>query len=181
MGTLTGLLYVWLEIKHYKAMWAVGIAMSLCYIAVFAAEGLYASMGLYVYYFVISIYGWLQWNKQSRGGVLIRSLTRNEAVQSVLLLAGGYALAVWILKRYTDDPYPWMDAAVTTLNVVATWLLTRSVLEQWLLLVLANALPVGLYLAAGLYATTGLFVVYLGCSVAGYIRWRRQKAEESGK
>ena len=61
IGTVTGLLYVWLEIKHRRSMWMVGIVMSVCYIVVFGVETLYASMGLYVYYLGISLYGWFKW------------------------------------------------------------------------------------------------------------------------
>ena len=57
---------MWLEIKHRRSMWIVGIVMSLCYIVVFGVEGLYASMGLYVYYLGMSLYGWVQWGRQSQ-------------------------------------------------------------------------------------------------------------------
>jgi Na+/H+-dicarboxylate symporter len=34
-GAVTGLVYVWLEVKHRRAMWVVGFVMSACYVAVF--------------------------------------------------------------------------------------------------------------------------------------------------
>lgn len=65
---MTGLVYVWLEVKHRRAMWVVGFVMSACYVAVFGLKGLYASMGLYVYYLGMSVYGWLKWGEQVTGG-----------------------------------------------------------------------------------------------------------------
>ena len=65
-GTVTGLLYVWFEIKHSRFMWIVGIVMSVCYIVVFGIESLYASMGLYVYYLGVSVYGWFKWSGNTR-------------------------------------------------------------------------------------------------------------------
>lgn len=84
-----------------------------------------------------------------------------------------FAILWQIMARFTDNPHPLCDAAVTTLNIVATWLLTRSIIEQWFLLMAANVLAVGLYLSTGLYPTAVLFVVYFIASVTGYVRWRQ--------
>ncbi len=198
-GTVTGLLYVWLEIKHRRSMWIVGIVMSVCYIVVFGVEALYASMGLYVYYLGMSLYGWFKWGAQpqqkqpqqqqqqqlqpdpntdpnpdpnpERKPVHIDVSTAWVAAG---LLAVGFG-GVWAVLRFlTDHPAPAMDAAITILNMVATWLLTRSIVEQWLLLAVANILAIILYAHTGLWFTTGLYAVYLIASVIGYINWRRK-------
>ncbi|MFA5769823.1 MAG: nicotinamide riboside transporter PnuC [Bacteroidales bacterium] len=227
-GTVTGLLYVWLEIKHRRSMWIVGIVMSVCYIVVFGVEALYASMSLYVYYLGMSLYGWFKWGKkkQQQEGLPefrpepkpgprpeqkpgprpeqkpeprpeTKSRLRTEHTEhtehtertpalkpvhmnasTAWLTAGLLAVVfggVWAVLRFlTDHPAPAMDAAITTLNMVATWLLTRSILEQWLLLVVANILAVILYAHTGLWFTTGLYAVYLVAAVIGYISWRRK-------
>ena len=186
-GTVTGLLYVWLEIKHRRSMWMVGIVMSVCYIVVFGVETLYASMGLYVYYLGISLYGWFKWgNRPQRSKKLQDPMPeRNLKLKPVHidvstawvaagLLAVGFG-GVWAVLRFlTDHPAPAMDAAITILNMVATWLLTRSIVEQWLLLAVANILAIILYAHTGLWFTTGLYAVYLIASVIGYINWRRK-------
>jgi len=193
-GTAAGLLYVWLEIKHRRSMWIVGIVMSVCYIVVFGVEALYASMGLYVYYLGMSLYGWFKWGaqpqqkqpqqqqqqlqpdpnpdpNQERKPVHIDVSTAWVAAG---LLAVGFG-GVWAVLRFlTDHPAPAMDAAITILNMVATWLLTRSIVEQWLLLAVANILAIILYAHTGLWFTTGLYAVYLIASVIGYINWRRK-------
>ncbi|HOO42724.1 MAG TPA: nicotinamide riboside transporter PnuC [Bacteroidales bacterium] len=193
-GTVTGLLYVWLEIKHRRSMWIVGIVMSVCYIVVFGVEALYASMGLYVYYLGMSLYGWFKWgaktlqarqqqlqpdpnpdftpepNPELKPVHLDASTAWMTAGLLVVVFSG-----VWAVLRFlTDHPAPAMDAAITTLNMVATWLLTRSIVEQWLLLIVANILAIILYAHTGLWFTTGLYTVYLVASVIGYISWRRK-------
>ena len=194
-GTVTGLLYEWLEIKHRRSMWVVGIVMSVCYIVVFGVEALYASMGLYVYYLGMSLYGWFKWGaqpqqkqpqqqqqqqlqpdpnpdpNQERKPVHIDASTAWVVAGLLTVGFGG----VWAVLRFlTDHPAPAMDAAITILNMVATWLLTRSIVEQWLLLVVANILAIILYAHTGLWFTTGLYLVYLGASVIGYINWKRK-------
>jgi len=179
-GSATGLLYVWLEIKHRRSMWVVGILMSLCHMVVFGVEGLYASMGLYVYYLGMSLYGWVQWGRQEQQEQQEQQelrpvrITGRQAVTAGGLLVTSFFIMWLVLGRLTDHPAPVPDAAIAALNITATWLLTHSVLEQWLLLLIANALAIGLYARTGLWFTTGLYVVFLISSVAGYISWQRK-------
>ncbi len=219
-GTVTGLLYVWLEIKHRRSMWIVGIVMSVCYIVVFGVEALYASMGLYVYYLGMSLYGWFKWGAKPQQRQQQQPQQRQQQqkqpqqqqqqqlqpdpspdpnlghspdftpdpnperkpvhidVSTAWVAAGLLAVGfggVWAVLRFlTDHPAPAMDAAITILNMVATWLLTRSIVEQWLLLAVANILAIILYAHTGLWFTTGLYAVYLIASVIGYINWRRK-------
>ncbi len=173
-GAVTGLLYVYLEIRHRRSMWLVGLIMAVCYMVVFGTERLYASAALYLYYFIISIYGWFRWRAAGESqGPEVRHISGKELWLSAGLLLVIFAILWQIMARFTDNPHPLCDAAVTTLNIVATWLLTRSIIEQWFLLMAANVLAVGLYLSTGLYPTAFLFVVYFIASVTGYVRWRR--------
>ena len=190
-GAVSGLLYVWLEIKHKRAMWAVGFVMSASYVVVFGIKGLYASMGLYVYFLVMSVYGWKKWGEvkservrgeqvKSEGGEVkgeelraVRINGKQAAIAGGILITS-FALMWAVLRWLTDHPAPAADAAVTALNVAATWLLAHSVLEQWLLLIAANALAIGLYAWSGLWFTTGLYVVLLASSFVGYSAWRRK-------
>ena len=63
-GVITGLLYLFLEIKQHKAMWVVGFLTSLVYVFVFLSAKIYADMGLQTYYVGISIYGFYQWTRK---------------------------------------------------------------------------------------------------------------------
>lgn len=63
-GVLTGLLYLFLEIRQHRAMWVVGFLTSLVYVFVFFFSKIYADMGLNIYYVAISIYGFWQWTRR---------------------------------------------------------------------------------------------------------------------
>lgn len=177
LGTALGLLYVYLEIKHKNSMWLVGIAMSLCYIAVFAEQLLFASMVLYGCYVVISVVGWWRWRRAvtTSHPMAIHSITRREMGMYGTLLVLLSFLSYVVLARYTEDPAPFLDALITALNITATLMLTRSITEQWLLLLVANCLAVGMYLSLHMIPTTLLFGVYVISSVWGYVKWAKQK------
>ena len=62
-GAVTGIIYVFLEIRQNIWLWPVGIVTSAVYILVFFTNKFYADMGLQVYYLVISVLGWYWWVK----------------------------------------------------------------------------------------------------------------------
>ena len=75
-GAVTGILYVFLEIRQTNWLWPVGIVTSAVYIWVFFKGKLYADMSLQGYYLVISILGWYWW----AGGTKGRRARRGERV-----------------------------------------------------------------------------------------------------
>ena len=62
-GAVTGVIYVFLEIKQSMWLWPVGIITSAVYIWVFLTGKIYADMSLQVYYLIISFIGWYWWVK----------------------------------------------------------------------------------------------------------------------
>ena len=60
-GAITGVIYVFLEIRQNIWLWPVGIITSAVYIIVFFTSKFYADMSLQVYYLVISCAGWYWW------------------------------------------------------------------------------------------------------------------------
>ena len=62
-GAVTGIIYVFLEIRQTIWLWPVGIITSAVYIWVFFTSKFYADMSLQGYYLVISILGWYWWAK----------------------------------------------------------------------------------------------------------------------
>lgn len=84
-----------------------------------------------------------------------------------------WALLWYVLDRWTDSPVPVWDGLIASLSVVATWMLTRKILEQWYVWIVANAIAVAVYMASGLYPTAVLFFVYFVMAVIGLKKWRR--------
>ena len=63
IGAVTGIIYVFLEIRQTIWLWPLGIITSAFYIIVFFTSKFYADMGLQGYYLFISMYGWYWWLK----------------------------------------------------------------------------------------------------------------------
>ena len=113
IGTLIGLLYLWLEYRASIYLWIAGIIMPAIYIFVYYRAGLYADFGINIYYLLAAVYGWLVWkygNKAHEKAELPIThipLKYLPALMSVFIITFiGIAL---ILINFTDSNVPWLD------------------------------------------------------------------------
>jgi nicotinamide mononucleotide transporter len=189
-GAVTGIIYVFLEVKQNLWLWPVGIITSSVYVWVFLTGKLYADMSLQVYYLAISFAGLYWWVKgtgyRTHGGdksddtgtsekdvlPVTRLKFRTGVVLSIILMCL-YALLWFILSSYTDSPVPEADSFITSLSIIATWMLARKIFEHWYLWIVVNLAAVILFLTRGLYPTVILYMVYLIMSFSGLRLWRK--------
>lgn len=175
IGAVIGLLYLYLEYKASKWLWPVGVLMPILYVWIFFQSKFYADMGINVYYFFASIYGWMRWTKsQSEDSGLPISHTPRRYILPLLVIGTTlFAVMAFILIRFTDSPVPYGDSFTTALSILAMWMLAHKYLEQWGLWFLVNIISCGLYVWKGLYPTSVLFAIYSVISVFGYFKWKR--------
>jgi len=198
-GAVTGIIYVFLEIRQTIWLWPVGILTSAVYIWIFFTSKIYADMSLQVYYLVISILGWYWWargtgqkDERERGRKgereiddeqILHESGKEELQVTRLKLKTGVVLvivfvvlyiALWfVLTRLTDSPVPVRDSFITSLSIVATWMLARKIYEHWYLWIVVNFVSAVLFLTRGLYPTVVLYIVYGIMSFAGLVAWKK--------
>ncbi len=176
IGTLSGLLFLYFEIKQSKWLWPVGLFSSLMYIYVFFISKFYADMGLQFYYVFISIYGWFRWSavkKSTKKELPVVNLSMSLFIKLLLASLLIYLAISFILVNFTDSPLPYWDSFTTALSIVATWMLARKILQQWLLWVAVNFVSMCLYFYKELYPTVILFAIYTVLAFYGYYKWKK--------
>jgi nicotinamide mononucleotide transporter len=209
-GAITGIIYVFLEIRQTIWLWPLGIITSGVYVWVFFSGKLYADMSLQAYYVFISAMGWYWWmdrrarrrrgekemgrlGKSEKGvnGEILENerstFTENDSKAELvvtrlkqktgLILSGIFVVLYFImwflLSRYTDSPVPEWDSFLTSLSIIATWMLARKIYEHWLIWIVVNLLSVVLYFSRELYPTVILYLVYAVMSFAGLAAWKK--------
>jgi nicotinamide mononucleotide transporter len=88
-----------------------------------------------------------------------------------LLTLVGYELLV-----ASGSAQPWLEAATTAGGLVATWLATRKLLDNWSWWLVINIATAWLYWQAALRPTAGLYLAYAALAVLGWREWRKQLA-----
>jgi len=181
-GVVTGILYVILEVRQNRLLWPLGLVTSAAYVYIFFSGKFYADMSLQVYYVLISIYGWYYWSrgvtKLEKGELPVVRISRMQLIILSVTFALSWAGIYLLLDHFTDSTVPVGDSFTTALAIVATWMLTRKIIEQWFLWIVANIVSMALYLYKGLYPTVILYAVYTGMAVYGYMEWKRSMEHE---
>ena len=188
-AVLLALAYVILAIQQRRICWLAAIVSAMLYVHIFWQVALYLEAALQVFYIVMALYGWSAWGRQqqpdhshSRGHSESESESKSQiqtwtgqqhlvactAVLSLSLILG------WAMQKWTDAALPFFDAATTVCALLATWMVTQKLLENWLYWIAINAVSIGLYLSRDLSLTAALFVGYVILAVIGYRTWRIQ-------
>lgn len=177
IALVTGVAYVVLEILQKNAMWVLGILTGAACAFSFGVQHVWASMGLNIYYVVVSFIGLWQWKKDGaqvgEGEIHIRPLTPKVQYISTLVYVIGLYPIFYILKA-SGDPAPLLDAASTLLSVIATWWLAKSYLRQWLLWIGADLMSTWLCIDTGQWWMAVLYAVYAASAVYGYFHWKKR-------
>ena len=188
LGTVLGLLYLYLELKENILMWIIGAIMPVIYTIVLYRAGLYADCGMEFYYFLAAVYGFCAWRRRRAGngiasqqqdGKAAKALTITHtpiSVTAVLLpLTAVLWAALWAFLHFcTDSNVPILDAFTTALSITGLWMLSRKYIEQWWVWLVVDAISSALYIYKGIYARALLYAVYTVIAVYGYYAWRRR-------
>ena len=60
--------------------------------------------------------------------------------------------------------------------MVATWMLTQKMIEQWIFWIAIDVLSCSLMIYKGLYPSSLLFAAYALLALKGYIEWKKELA-----
>lgn len=180
IGTIVGLIYLWLEYHASIYLWLASIVMPLIYIFIYHNAGLYADMGINIYYVIASIYGIICWrwgisrkNKKDASTALKITHTPTSRITplSIISIALTFAIA-YILITFTDSNVPWWDSVTTSLSIVAMWMMARKYIEQWWVWIVVDVISAGLYVYKELFFTAGLYALYAIIAYFGYKKWK---------
>jgi nicotinamide mononucleotide transporter len=174
-ASILGVLSVWLLTKQNIWCWPTGILMVLMYIYIFYEAHLYSDMLLQVFFAVMQFYGWYYWLKGKSGEKTLQVNRLNKKEMGLWLatvLIFSFILG-WIMKKFTNADLPFIDATTAIMSVVAQWLMTKKVIHNWILWIVADIIYVFMYFYKELYSTAVLYIIFLGLACWGYLEWKK--------
>lgn len=174
LGFITGAICVWLTVKQNIWNWPIGIANNLFYIVLFFEARLFADMSLQVVYVVLGGLGWYWWlhGGENRTKLLVaKTSLPHAAVLAAITVIATTGLTLFL--QSVNDSAPFLDALTTVLSLVAQYMLTRKLLENWYVWISVDVVYIGLYIYKELYLTSFLYLIFLTMCIAGFIQWRK--------
>jgi nicotinamide mononucleotide transporter len=172
LAVLLGMVYVLLILKRQRLGWIAGGLSSSIYVYLAARAHLPMQSALQAYYVVMAFYGWYSWTRaqQHEGGRITRWPPRYHALALVAIVLLSLTTAHWLAME-THAAWPYLDSLTSWISLLATWLVARMKLENWLYWITADAIMAYLFVAQGYPVTAGLFLTYLTIAVIGFWEW----------
>jgi nicotinamide mononucleotide transporter len=180
-GVVFAAAYLLLAIKQSVWCWPAAIvSVGLSFVLFFDAS-LYMEAWLQIFYFGMALYGWQQWLKGGAGqGVALKWWTPGQHGLAIAVIFVCTAAAGWLL-RGTDQALPYLDSFTTVAAIVATFMVARKVIENWIYWSVIDSVSIYLYLSRGLELYALLFVAYLVMIVFGWRAWRADWRAANGR
>jgi nicotinamide mononucleotide transporter len=175
VAVATGIISVYLSVKQKIWSWPTALVNVALYFVVFREQKLYADMGLQVIYFVLSLYGWYEWlyGGENRTELRVSRADPRMAITLTAIAVVGVAVLGTLFARFTDASLPYVDSATATTSLVAQWMMTRKVLENWAVWIAVDVVYIGMFIYKHLYLTSGLYAGFFVLAVMGHLQWLR--------
>ena len=208
IGTLAGLLCIWLASLEKLVNYAFGLINVTLFAVIFFQIQLYASLLLQLFFFVANLYGWYAWSRQNANNqhlLQIRWLSVKKALgwAAVCVVAIGL-MTFWInpvfawltrvavtvmqslglavtMPQLQPDVFPFWDSCLMVLSIVAMILMTRKYVENWLLWVVINVISVMIFARQGVYAMALEYAILTLIALNGSWLWIKSAREQGSR
>ncbi len=174
VASILTILCVWLCNRQSIWNFPVGIIAVLLFGYIFCQVQLYADATLQFGYFLpVSFFGWWYWWTQGPGrdDLPIRPASAWEWGLTVNLTLIGTLGAGYYFATYTQAAFPYPDSFILAASIIAQFLLSKKVIENWVLWVAVDLVAIPVYYLKGLYVTSGLYFILLCIATHGLVSW----------
>ena len=178
-ASVMGIINVWLLAREKVSNFLFGMITVAVFLYIFTTQGLYAMAVLAAFQFIFNVYGWYYWIARS-GEEKVKPTVRLDLKGWIIYIL--FILVAWIgwgyyQVRYLESTNPYLDALNAVLGLVAQFMLSRKILENWHLWILYNIVSIVIYISTGLYVMLVLAIINLFLCIDGLLEWKKNHKE----
>ena len=180
LAVLFGVAYILLAAKESLWTWLFAFLSTIIYTILFWEGALVSSSLLNFYYMIMAVYGFILWRNGGDDSEALE-VTRWSLKTNILLIFGGIVSSIvlgYISDTYTEANYAYLDTFVMVFSIIATWMLAKKVLENWLYWIVIDSTAIVLYWKSGYLATIVLFTLYVVLAVYAYYTWSKSYSKK---
>ncbi|MBK9727886.1 MAG: nicotinamide mononucleotide transporter [Saprospiraceae bacterium] len=180
ISVTAGIIAVYFAARENILTWPIGLVNVTTAFFIYYHVQLYSDMFLQLYFFSISIYGWIIWKFEKSNKIPLKYLTSKQRIYiSLLILIASYVFGKFIANIHLLFPnlfptaavYPYLDSFVAISSIVANTLLAKRIIENWILWILINIICVYLYIQREILFIALEFFIFLGLAIYGIKEW----------
>ena len=164
--------YLVLAVRQNVWCWPAALVSVVLSLVLFWDARLVMETVLQIFYFAMGVYGWRQWLAGGATGTGVRVHWWPVGRHAVALgLIAILTAAFGMLLTSTDAALPYVDSFTTVGAIVATFMVARKVIENWIYWFVIDSVSIYVYWQRELPLYALLFVFYLVLIVLGYRAW----------
>ena len=171
------IVYVILAAKRNIWCWPFAGISVLLYIYICFNAHLFAETGLQIFYLSMAFYGYYNWNKKKQS-LQISEWSINKHFAVLILGAILTFLMGFYFTTYTNAKMPIVDSFTTVFSIIATYMVTKKILGNWLYWIVIDTVSIYLFYSRGLHLTSLLFITYTIIAIFGYFNWVKMMQED---
>ena len=181
IGAALAVAYLLLALKQNKLCWFAWIASSILYLYVMYQAGLYMESLLQVFYLCMGFYGLSQWSKtiNNNQNTYVDLWSIGNHIFAISLVIVLSFLSGTLLSNFSNAALPFIDAFTTWGAIVASYMVAKKILENWIYWFVIDFISVFIFASRGLYFTSALFVTYLVIIYFGYKSWSKIRLNQN--
>ena len=181
VGAALAIAYLLLALKQNKLCWFAWIASSILYLYVMYQAGLYMESLLQVFYLCMGFYGLSQWTKtiSNNQNTYVDIWSIGNHIFAISLIIVLSFLSGILLSNFSNAVLPFIDAFTTWGAIVASYMVAKKILENWIYWFVIDFISVFIFASRGLYFTSALFVTYLVIIYFGYKSWSKIRLNQN--
>jgi len=178
VAVLLGIASVIFSKNNSILLYPTGLVSTIIYIYLLFDWELYGDLIINLYYFYVSIYGWVLWSRRygnSNDYLKITIISRRDCLICVFIFIISliFVTGIYVYLDRFDKWWAYADIFMTGLLFVGTWLLAKRKLENWLFLIAGDIIAIPLFYLKG-YTLTSILNLFLTLiAVYGYIAWKK--------
>ncbi len=187
-----GLLSVFFSVKRNIWVYPTGIVSTTIYVYILFNFGLLGDMLINVYYSIMSIYGWISWNKNTENQIISVDFAKKKdwlVGLSLFMLSFIAVCGVYYFKPFIDNHFSmngvslgfqqlewanWLDIFTTSLFLIGMWFMAKRKVENWIFWIVGDLICIPMMLYKGLGITSLQYLVFTIMAVMGYLEWLKQ-------
>lgn len=189
LAAFLGILSVYFATKKNILVYPIGIISTFIYTILLFQWQLFGDMLINLYYTIMSIYGWILWNKKrDTVDLSVNYLSKNIKITILLLFIistllvltiyiGHYAIQFQTFQFSILKKLTWIncvDSITTSTFLIAMYLMAKKCLFNWHFWIMGNMIAIPMFLEKGYAITAFQYFIFLILAIRGLIEWRKE-------
>ena len=211
LAAIFGVISVFYARKENILVFPTGIISTGIYVYLLLQWSLYGDLIINIYYTLMSIYGWYQWQKvvgDDKAHISISRSSIKDKYQAFGIFLFTSVFVIFVYRYYNVMPsklgfiesvwYAWdhltsgsladfrlatpfLDTFTTGVFFAAMWLMANKKIENWSLWIAGNIVSIPLYFVKGYAFTAVQYIVFLILAIMAFLSWRKIIREREEK